>query len=134
MRVNNITDGSRIVVAESYESGHSDHGVSASIAAALGVTAAPIRIDSMSKYCLLSRGDASVYLRFPRPGYVENIWDHAPGWLICREAGGRVTDARGAELDFSRGTKLSGNEGVIATNGVLHDAVLAAVAAAWKRE
>ena len=43
------------------------------------------------------------------------------------EAGGRVTDLDGKTLDFSRGRTLAGNRGVVASNGELHDAALAAL-------
>ena len=38
-----------------------------------------------------------------------------------------MTDVRGRPLDFSRGRTLSGNVGIVATNGMLHRAVLDAV-------
>jgi 3'(2'), 5'-bisphosphate nucleotidase len=47
--------------------------------------------------------------------------------MIVTEGGGRVTDTRGGDLDFSRGRKLERNLGVVATNGRLHEAVIAAV-------
>lgn len=116
---------------ESVESGHSAHGWSARVAEKLGVVQPPYRIDSQCKYAAVARGDAGIYLRLPtKPGYVEKIWDHAAGCVIVEEAGGRVTDIAGAPLDFSRGRLLEGNRGIVATNGALHDAVLAAVAAA----
>ena len=96
----------------------------------LGVSTPPIRCDSMVKYGLIARGDASVYLRFPRGGYAECVWDHAAGQVLVEAAGGRVSDGRGARLDFRCGRKLRENAGVIATNGLLHEAVLDAVAAA----
>ena len=115
---------------ESVEAAHSAHDWSASIAAKLGVTAEPYRIDSQCKYAAVARGDAAIYLRLPtRKGYVEKIWDHAAGYLIVTEAGGKVTDIKGAPLDISRGRLLELNRGVVATNGRLHDEVLAAVAA-----
>ncbi len=40
------------------------------------------------------------------------------------EAGGRVTDAAGNLLDFSRGRTLADNQGVVATNGPLHESVV----------
>jgi 3'(2'), 5'-bisphosphate nucleotidase len=46
---------------------------------------------------------------------------------VVEEAGGRVTDMYGQPLDFSFGTKLVNNQGIIASNGVIHEAVLAAV-------
>jgi hypothetical protein len=43
------SDGADIILAESFDSGHSDHATSARIAASLGIVRAPIRIDSMVK-------------------------------------------------------------------------------------
>jgi 3'(2'), 5'-bisphosphate nucleotidase len=47
--------------------------------------------------------------------------------MIVNEAGGRVSDIRGAPLDFSCGRTLKRNVGVVATNGRLHDDVIDAV-------
>jgi 3'(2'), 5'-bisphosphate nucleotidase len=115
---------------ESVESGHSDQNDSARIAGLLGITAEPYRIDSQCKYAAVARGDASIYLRLPtRADYREKIWDHAAGKFVVEQAGGRVTDVTGASLDFTHGTTLEQNRGVIATDGRFHDEVLAAVAA-----
>ena len=85
-------------------------------------------MDSQAKYGIVSRGDASIYLRLPtKKSYRENIWDHAAGSIIVEEAGGRVTDIQGKPLDFSAGNKLNNNRGIIATNGKLHDLLLEAV-------
>ncbi|CAI7929720.1 unnamed protein product, partial [Closterium sp. NIES-54] len=67
---------------ESYESRHSKHNLTASIAQALGVVAPPVRIDSQAKYGAMARGDAAIYMRFPPDGYREKIWDHAAGSLV----------------------------------------------------
>ena len=94
----------------------------------LGITVPPYRIDSQCKYAAVARGDASIYLRLPtKKGYEEKIWDHAAGSIVIQEAGGRATDVRGDELDFSLGRTLRNNLGVVVTNGVLHDCVVAAV-------
>jgi hypothetical protein len=45
-----------------------------------------------------------------------------------------VTDALGRTLDFSQGRRLEKNQGIIATNGRLHGAVLRAVAVELKRD
>lgn len=119
------------VFCESFESGHSAHGVSAQVTQSLGSTARPRRLDSQAKYAVVATGDGDVYLRLPtKKGYEERIWDHAAGALLVESAGGRVTDVNGRPLDFSRGRTLALNQGVIATNDRLHDVVLAAVAAA----
>ncbi len=116
------------VFCESVEGGHSDQSATARIAARLGITAPPLRMDSQCKYAAVARGDAQVYLRLPtRADYEEKIWDHAAGWLVVTEAGGTVTDVRGRPLDFSRGRTLRANEGVVATTGDHHAAVLGAV-------
>jgi 3'(2'), 5'-bisphosphate nucleotidase len=113
---------------ESVESGHSDQAQSAQIAAELGMTAEPYRIDSQCKYGAIALSDAHIYLRLPtRADYVEKIWDHAAGKLVVEYAGGRVTDVNGAPLDFSKGARLTSNSGVIATSGRFHDEVVAAV-------
>jgi HAL2 family 3'(2'),5'-bisphosphate nucleotidase len=124
-------DAAGAVLCESFETAHSDHALSAAVARHLGIRAPAVRLDSMCKYGLLARGDGHVYLRFPRPGYVEWVWDHAAGLVVLAEAGGVVTDARGRRLDFSRGAKLTENEGVVASaSPALHARVLAAVEAA----
>ncbi len=128
IRVSPIETTAAARFCESVESGHSDQGQSAQIAAALGITEEPVRVDSQAKYAIVARGDAQIYLRLPTSReYREKIWDHAAGMVIVEEAGGKVTDARGNELDFGHGRMLENNAGVIATNGRLHAAVLEAV-------
>ena len=126
--VRETTDSTRARFCESVESGHSSHGDAERVAAVLGITAEPVRMDSQAKYAVVARGDADLYLRLPtRPGYVEKIWDHAAGWLVVTEAGGRVTDVHGVDLDFAQGVRLERNRGVIVSNGRLHDDVLRAL-------
>ncbi|KAA8498008.1 SAL1 phosphatase [Porphyridium purpureum] len=120
------------VFMESVEAAHSSHGISAQVASLLGVSQPPVRMDSQVKYGSLSRGDATIFLRFPRGGYVENIWDHAAGVVVLSAAGGHVSDGTGAPLDFSKGRKLNNQMGIVATNGVLHDAVVEAVRLAFE--
>ncbi len=130
VRVDMVVDASEAAFCESVESGHSKHDWSAAVAERLGIARDSVRMDSQCKYAAIARGDASIYLRLPtRPGYEEKIWDHAAGCLCVQLAGGRVTDITGADLDFSQGSTLKNNRGVIATNGHLHDEVVAAVQA-----
>ncbi|HBP21655.1 MAG TPA: hypothetical protein DEA08_28205 [Planctomycetes bacterium] len=95
---------------------------------ALGIEAEPVRLDSMTKYLLLARGEADLYLRFTREGYKQKIWDHAAGSLLVEEAGGRVSDLAGGALDFGLGALLDAPGGLIASHGGWHDQVLAALA------
>ena len=116
--------------AESFESTHGDNDAHSSIANALGITESPVRMDSQAKYGIVSRGEASLYIRIPNPKYPdyrECIWDHAAGLIVVEEAGGTVTDANGIPLNFLTGKRMHENRGVVATNGKLHQQVLMAV-------
>ncbi len=118
-------DPTAIRFCESVEAAHSSHGDAARIAYVLAIAAEPARLDSQAKYAVVARGEAEAYLRLPRDKkYQEKIWDHAAGMLVVTEAGGRVTDIHGRDLDFSRGHLLENNSGVIVTNGRVHDRVL----------
>jgi len=129
IHVDSISHPREARFAEPVEKGHASHAAHAQISSALGITTPPYRIDSQCKYAAVSRGDVSIYLRLPKDkSYQEKIWDHAAGSLIVSEAGGRVTDIHGRSLDFSKGRRLQNNEGVVATNGKLHEKVLNAIA------
>ena len=128
IRVTGLDDPAQATFCESVESGHSSHDHAAQIAELLGVTRPGVRMDSQAKYAAVARGDASIYLRLPtRADYEEKIWDHAAGAIVITEAGGKVTDVRGKPLNFGLGRTLTDNTGVVATNGRLHDQVVAAV-------
>lgn len=130
IHVNAITETSAARFCESVESGHSDQDASVLIAKDLGITRDAVRLDSQAKYAVLAQGQAEIYLRLPTPklpDYRENIWDHAAGTIVIEEADGKVTDATGRPLDFSLGSKLVNNKGVVATCGPIHDRVIAAV-------
>ncbi len=66
-----------------------------------------VRIDSQAKYVVVADGRAEIYIRHSgNVDYREKVWDHAAGYLIVQEAGGRVTDLDGLPLDFSHGLRL----------------------------
>lgn len=113
---------------ERVESSDKNHDLTAQVVDRIGIRTPPDRLDSQAKYAVVARGDASLYLRHSlNRDYREKVWDHAAGVLVTQEAGGRVTDVTGKPLDFSQGRELSANQGIVATNGLLHDRVLAAV-------
>jgi len=125
-----LTDPAGARFAESFEPAHADQAAHQALARALGITRPALRMDSQAKYGIVARGEAAIYLRLPsprKPDYQEKIWDHAAGALLVEEAGGRVTDVRGADLDFGTGRTLSRNRGVIVSNGRLHEAILGAL-------
>lgn len=124
-----VTDIAEATFCESVEAGHSSHGDQAAIARELGITKESVRMDSQAKYGSIARGAGDLYLRLPvRKDYKEKIWDHAAGDLIVREAGGKVTDAKGRSLDFGRGRTLEGNKGIVAAPTAVHARVLEAMA------
>jgi 3'(2'), 5'-bisphosphate nucleotidase len=125
VRVAKVASSAGARFCESVEAEHSDQSEAAKIAAQLGITAPPLRMDSQCKYGAVARGDAQVYLRMPtRADYREKVWDHAAGKLVVEEAGGVVTDVTGAPLDFRHGRTLARNSGVVATVGGIHTRVI----------
>jgi 3'(2'), 5'-bisphosphate nucleotidase len=122
------TDKARVL--DSFDPDHKNAEKDRRIREALGVRAEPAVLDSMAKQVVLASGGAEIFFRtLPkhRPGHREKIWDVAAGALAIEEAGGRVTDLNGEELDFSAGLTLARNPGFVATNGLLHEAVLEAL-------
>jgi len=112
---------------ESVESGHGDLALQERIRSVFGDRARIVRHDSQVKYAIVAGGGAEVYLRLPnpeKPDYREKIWDHAAGCLIVQEAGGRITDMTGQELNFGLGKTLAANRGLLVSNGYFHPSVL----------
>lgn len=125
IRVDSVSDPSQALFCESVESAHASHGDTARVARDAGIKKSPLRMDSMCKYGIVARGDASFYLRIPsQKSYVEKIWDHAAGFIMVLEAGGRVTDIEGRPLNFTLGRTLDANRGILAGNGRIHQQVL----------
>lgn len=115
-------------VLRSFEGEHIDLDTFNDIIRTLRVEAAPTLMDSQAKHAVIAAGQAELLIRLPATQeFRDKIWDQAAGTLLIEEAGGRVTDMRGAALDFGAGRVLARNEGVIASNGCLHVAVLDAL-------
>ncbi len=130
IKVVSSNDGANFCFVESVEASHGDQSRQKAVAEAIGITADSVRVDSQAKYGIVAAGQAALYLRLPSPkapNYRENIWDHAAGSIVVEEAGGRVTDMYGKPLDFATGTKMVDNRGIVVSNGLIHDTVLAAL-------
>lgn len=69
--------------------------------------------------------DAEAYVA---PGYSGKRWDSCAAEAIVSAAGGRLTDSYGVPLDY-RSEKLANDRGIIASNGLLHDAIVARLSA-----
>lgn len=131
------TDADFLRLVESLESQHGNLPLQEAIAQSVGLNAPALQMDSQAKYGVVARGEAALYIRLLSPQFMdrrENTWDHAAGAIIVEEAGGIVTDIYGQPLDFSFGTKLLNNQGVIASHAAIHPAIVAAVAQRGKIE
>ncbi|MGA1264692.1 MAG: inositol monophosphatase family protein [Prochlorothrix sp.] len=132
LRVNPPEQQANFRLIESVERDHGTPAWQQAVAAAIGLQVPSLQMDSLAKYGAIARGEADLYLRLPSGNSTlrwENIWDHGAGVLVLEEAGGRVTDQTGKPLDFSQGTKLLNNKGIVASNGTLHEAAIAAIRA-----
>ncbi len=130
LQVSNQDDPSQARLLRSFESGHTDTSKVDQFSEVMGVEAAPVLMDSQAKYAILASGGAELLLRLlspSRPDYREKIWDQAAGSLVLEQAGGRISDLSGKELDFSTGRQLTNNRGVLASNNQLHENALRAI-------
>jgi 3'(2'), 5'-bisphosphate nucleotidase len=128
LSVSATADPGHARVLHSVDARHSDRPAVDRALGALGVEAPPVLMDSQAKHVVVAGGGADLLLRIPTTaGFRDAIWDQAAGAVLIEEAGGRVTDLLGRRLDFSTGRRLTRNYGLVASNGALHDAVLAAL-------
>lgn len=131
LTVSELNDPREARVLRSVEAGHTNVDRMSQLMTQLGVEAEPVRMDSQAKYAVLADGKGDLLFRLlsaKQPDYREKIWDQAAGSLVVEEAGGRITDLNGKPLDFSAGTTLANNRGVLASNGPLHEAALKTIA------
>ncbi|MBN2113139.1 MAG: 3'(2'),5'-bisphosphate nucleotidase, partial [Acidimicrobiia bacterium] len=129
--VSDVADPARVRVLGSVESAHGDPTLVQAVIDRAGLGGGWVRLDSQVKYGAVASGMAEVYLRpRSRPDYRDCVWDHAAGAAVVEAAGGRVSDLDGAPLDFSLGSRLEANRGVLGSNGRVHEPVLEALAAA----
>jgi 3'(2'), 5'-bisphosphate nucleotidase len=91
---------------------------------AVGAAAVVPTGSSGLKAARVSSGEAEVYLQ---PGPAGMLWDACAPEAVIRAAGGKLTDARGGDFDY-RTQPIVNPRGLVATNGVLHDEVIARLA------
>ncbi|KAM1593130.1 hypothetical protein FF1_036843 [Malus domestica] len=83
---------------------------------------------SLSKYMMVASGVVSLHMQRVKVHRVTKAWDHVVGIICVHEAGGKVTDWKGDELNLAadevgrRNIYPSG--GILATNGTLHNRLL----------
>lgn len=127
LTVSDRSDPAQARVLRSLESGHTNLGQTGELMDHLKIQAASVGMDSQAKYAVLAAGKGDLLVRFlsaKAPDYQEKVWDQAAGSIVVEEAGGRISDLHGRNLDFTTGRTLVRNRGVLATNGRLHEALL----------
>jgi 3'(2'), 5'-bisphosphate nucleotidase len=124
------------VLCESVEANHGDRRVTAEVFDSLDMSKEYVRLDGQCKYAIVGAGTAHGNMRLPPSGYIEKIWDHAPGAHFVSESGGTVTDLNGNPLDFSLGRFMdTAVTGIVASNHKkLQQSLLGAIAEAKKGE
>lgn len=130
LQVSSVADPWRARLLRSAAAEHTDVALLDAIQQRLGTQREPVLMDSQAKYLVLAAGQAELVYRLlspDRPDYREYIWDQAAGALLVEEAGGKVTDLAGRPLNFAAGRRLIHNRGVLASNGHLHAAAVAAL-------
>ncbi|HVR20979.1 MAG TPA: 3'(2'),5'-bisphosphate nucleotidase CysQ [Polyangiaceae bacterium] len=105
----------RLVSSRSHRSARLDHAL-----AALGPREVYTKGSAGLKGTEVAEGFADAHVA---PFYAGKRWDACAAEALILAAGGRVTDAYGAPLDY-RGAGLSNDRGLVATNGRIHDAIV----------
>jgi 3'(2'), 5'-bisphosphate nucleotidase len=94
-----------------------------SVVAALGTSPPRPHGSSGLKGALVSTADADIYLQ---PGAAGMRWDACATDALVHAAGGKLTQADGSPFDYASG-EVENRRGMVATNGLLHEAVLQAL-------
>ncbi|XP_011001147.1 PREDICTED: putative PAP-specific phosphatase, mitochondrial [Populus euphratica] len=88
----------------------------------------PTCCGSLCKYLMVASGRASVFILRARAQTIIKAWDHAVGIICVHEAGGKVTDWKGRDIDLAADQVerriLFPSLGVLVTNGTIHNQIL----------
>jgi 3'(2'), 5'-bisphosphate nucleotidase len=115
-RVSTVSDlrQIRLVASKSHRTSAIDR-----VKSTLGVTD-EVNLGSVGlKIGLVAAGERDLYVN---PASRSKIWDTCAPEALLHAAGGRITDLHGRPLSY--GADLRNQAGIVASNGVLHDAVI----------
>lgn len=73
-----------------------------------------------ARLCSVAEGDIDFYVN---NSSLPSKWDTAAAHIIVNEAGGKITDFEGKELDYSKDS-LQWDKSFIVSNGLLHEQIL----------
>ncbi|CAL5344878.1 unnamed protein product [Camellia sinensis] len=95
----------------------------------------PACCGSLCKYLMVACGRASVFILRKRAQTIVQAWDHAVGMICVHEAGGKVTDWRGSQLDLAADQVdrrfIYPSGGVLVANSSLHSKLLELISSSW---
>ncbi len=118
LRVSTVSDLDKIRLVAS--ASHRSHQID-DVKNALGISR-EMNIGSVGlKLGLIAMGEMDLYVN---PSSKSKAWDTCAPEALLREAGGKITDLWGEPLHYDR-AELHNQRGLLASNGLLHDAVLA---------
>ena len=132
VQVSSVDKPKNARILHSYEATHTNLPEITALREHLGIEVDGIGLDSQAKYALLAAGEGELIFRLPhpkKPNYKEKIWDHAAGLMCLHEAGGKITDMNGTDLDLSQGYSFLKNTGILASNGKLHSVAVSGLQA-----
>lgn len=114
-------------IVDCAESKTSRHDLIAKLATSLGASFPGTEVwSSHIRYAALLVGGGDFQLRIPSRSDTKMwMWDHAGAQLILAEAGGKVTDIEGKQIDFGAGRDLNREtRGLLAARKDVHGPVL----------
>ncbi|KAL9236714.1 hypothetical protein vseg_011350 [Gypsophila vaccaria] len=88
----------------------------------------PTCCGSLCKYLTVASGRASIFIMRSRSRTIIKAWDHAVGMICVHEAGGKVTDWNGNQIDLAADAVarrvIFPPDGMLVSNGTLHGQIL----------
>jgi 3'(2'), 5'-bisphosphate nucleotidase len=124
------SDTSKLRHIEALLSKSMDHDKTRLVAEQLGISWPGVDIWSQQmKYIAMAVGGHDLMIRIPKNEAYHRtaVWDHAGGHLLAEEAGIKVTDIDGKDIDFGAGRRCFNNIGNIAAPAAVHAQVLKVV-------
>jgi 3'(2'), 5'-bisphosphate nucleotidase len=121
LSVSGVTDSSqiRLVASASHRTGDIDR-----VKSALGISD-ELNVGSVGlKLALIALAERDLYVN---PSAKSKLWDCCAPEAILRAAGGRLTDAHGAPIRYDV-EDIACRNGLVASNGLVHDEVIAKLA------
>ena len=118
-----------LILVENLETTSMDHEKQKQVAEKLGCEWPSTHMWCLQmKYIACAVGGHDAVIRIPREDWHRTcVWDHAGGQLIFEEAGGKVTDIHGKDIDFGAGKRCYNNFGNVIAPVAVHGQIMKVV-------